>query len=158
MKRLLLVLVLIGAGLTGLAYYLSGSSWPRWLGGHASTKNAEAGYTFASVERGDLTETISATGVLQPRDLIAVGSELPGKVIKLYPEADFNQTVKEGDPLLELDPRNSQDDLNRAKAALQEAHSMVRAAEKSREAAQKNLELKQDLLAKGIGYKKDEEQ
>ena len=91
-----LVLVLIGLGLVGAAYWASPSS-------HGST---DEGFAYASVERGDLTETISATGNLQPQDVSAVGSELSGKVIKIYPSGDFNQVVKENDPLVELDPRN----------------------------------------------------
>lgn len=93
MRKLFILLVVIAAALAGGAYWLSG----------AGTKAAEDKFELAQVQFGNLTETIGASGIFHPRDVVPVGSEVPGRVVKLYPDADFNHRVEKGQPLLELD-------------------------------------------------------
>ena len=105
MKRLLLFLVLIGVALTAVAYWYNPGS-----------RNTEEGYTLAPVEYGTSVESVSATGQLMPREVTAVASQLPGEVVKIYPEADFNRTVEKGQPLVQLDDRMAKQRLESAKA------------------------------------------
>lgn len=58
-------------------------------------------YRLQVVEKGDLTQTVSANGTLNPVVLVNVGTQVSGTVTKLY--VDFNDKVREGQPLLELD-------------------------------------------------------
>ena len=53
------------------------------------------------VEQGEVTQTVSANGTLNPVVLISVGTQVSGTVRKLF--VDFNDKVKKGQPLLELD-------------------------------------------------------
>ncbi|MDQ0475581.1 efflux RND transporter periplasmic adaptor subunit [Chryseobacterium sp. MDT2-18] len=51
---------------------------------------------------GDITETITATGTIQPVDTVAVGTQVSGTINKIY--VDFNSQVKKGQLLATLDP------------------------------------------------------
>ncbi|MBI3901822.1 MAG: efflux RND transporter periplasmic adaptor subunit [Nitrosomonadales bacterium] len=64
--------------------------------------SAEARYATAALERGAITQTVSANGTLNPVTLVSIGSQVSGIVKKLH--ADFNDHVKAGQVLLELDP------------------------------------------------------
>src|SRR5262249_51065839 len=79
-KKLLLFLVLACIALTAAAY---------WANPAYRTAESLEGYSFAPVEFGNLIESISASGPIKPRDISAVGSELSGKVVKIYPNADY---------------------------------------------------------------------
>ncbi|MDD4505956.1 MAG: biotin/lipoyl-binding protein, partial [Sulfurospirillaceae bacterium] len=61
----------------------------------------EAKYTLQSVEMGDITQSVSANGTLNPLVLVTVGTQISGRVTKLY--VDFNDRVKEGQVLAQLD-------------------------------------------------------
>ncbi len=69
------------------------------LGGR---QKAEPKYRTAKVERGDVTQTVAATGTLSAVTTVKVGSVVSGNVAALH--ADFNKQVKKGDLLAELDP------------------------------------------------------
>jgi HlyD family secretion protein len=59
-------------------------------------------YRIARVERGSITQTVSANGTLTPVVLVSVGTQVSGTVLALH--ADFNQRVTKGQVLAELDP------------------------------------------------------
>lgn len=59
-------------------------------------------YRTLNVERGNLVQSVSANGTLNPVVLVSVGTQVSGTVLKLY--ADFNQRVSAGQVLAELDP------------------------------------------------------
>ena len=49
-------------------------------------------YQTVTVERGDLTQVVTATGTLNPVTNVTVGSQVSGIITKLY--VDFNSLVK----------------------------------------------------------------
>lgn len=59
-------------------------------------------YQSASVTRSDLTQTVTATGTLNPVVNIQVGSQVSGIIKSLH--ADYNSPVKAGQIVAELDP------------------------------------------------------
>jgi len=59
-------------------------------------------YRTEAVSRGDITRTVSANGTLNPVTLVNVGTQVSGTVRRLF--ADFNDRVKAGQVLAELDP------------------------------------------------------
>ena len=65
------------------------------------TQSAEQRYKLQAVEKGDITQTVSANGTLNPVVLVNVGTQVSGTVTKLY--VDFNDEVRQGQALLELD-------------------------------------------------------
>lgn len=66
-----------------------------------SKSDAGAAYITAQVERGDIQNLVTATGVLQPRDYVDVGAQVSGQLKKLY--VAIGSEVKAGDLLAEID-------------------------------------------------------
>ncbi|WP_244140805.1 efflux RND transporter periplasmic adaptor subunit [Kaistella flava (ex Peng et al. 2021)] len=58
--------------------------------------------TTVKPEMGDITESITATGTIQPVDTVAVGTQVSGTLNKIY--VDFNSQVKKGQLLATLEP------------------------------------------------------
>jgi HlyD family secretion protein len=58
-------------------------------------------YRLQAVEKGDIKQTVSANGTINPVSLISIGTQVSGTVKKLY--VDFNAKVEKGQVLLELD-------------------------------------------------------
>ncbi len=73
-------------------------------------------YVTARVERGDIIKTVVATGTVNAVVSVAVGSELSGRLEQLF--VDFNDTVRRGQPIAQLDQQGVQAEVNRAAAAL----------------------------------------
>ena len=84
-------------------------------------------YVTASVERGSITQTVSANGTLNPVKLVNVGSQVSGIVKMLY--VDFNDHVKAGQILLELDPALMQAQLQQSLANMENAHASLELAQ-----------------------------
>ncbi len=95
-------------------------------------------YVTAVTERGAITQTVSANGTLNPVTLVNVGSQVSGIVKKIY--ADFNDHVKAGQILLELDP-------SLIEAQLQQSTANVESARASLELAQANEARTRGLFA-----------
>jgi HlyD family secretion protein len=98
MHRLTSYLLRIGVLLLAAAIAVAG--WAYWRKG--SEKPLEQRYQLEEIAYGDLTQTVTANGTLNPVVLVNVGTQVSGTVKKLY--ADFNSKVTAGQVLLELDP------------------------------------------------------
>ena len=59
-------------------------------------------YQTTTVERGDLTQVVTATGTLNPVVNVTVGSQVSGIINKL--NVDFNSMVKSNEVIAEIDP------------------------------------------------------
>jgi HlyD family secretion protein len=59
-------------------------------------------YSQAEVRRGDISDVVSATGSLSPINTVLVGSQVSGTIQNLY--ADFNDQVKQGQVIAQIDP------------------------------------------------------
>ena len=64
--------------------------------------DAAARATVATVQRGNLEDTVTATGILQPREYVDVGTQVSGQLKKLHVE--IGSTVKAGQLIAEIDP------------------------------------------------------
>jgi len=76
-------------------------------------------YLTAKVERGNLRNTVTATGALQAVTTVQVGSQASGTISALY--ADFNSTVKKGQVIAQLDPSQAKAQVDQARANLEQA-------------------------------------
>lgn len=72
-------------------------------------------------EMGEISNSITATGTIQPVDTVAVGTQVSGIIKNIY--VDFNSTVKKGQLLATLDPDLLQFQSEQIKANLQNAKS-----------------------------------
>ncbi|MHB1213652.1 MAG: efflux RND transporter periplasmic adaptor subunit [Thiobacillus sp.] len=92
-------------------------------------KTAEPQYRTVTVDRGDVSARVSANGTLNPVTLVNVGTQVSGTVRRI--EADFNQQVKAGQVLAELDPALFQAALAQSSANLANAQAQLALAEAS---------------------------
>lgn len=107
-KTLPIVLILAAGG---------GIGWWAWQNGHPPDELAGKLIT-APVTKGDLQETISATGSVtaQTGAMVKIGSQITGRIKRLY--ADVGSTVKAGEVIAELDLPDIQAQLDQAHANL----------------------------------------
>ncbi|MFN0315445.1 MAG: efflux RND transporter periplasmic adaptor subunit [Burkholderiales bacterium] len=84
-----------------LALMLGGTylAWAYWK--TSNEKSIEERYRFEEARRGDLLQSVTANGTLNPLTLVSVGTQVSGTVMAL--RADFNDKVAQGQTLLELD-------------------------------------------------------
>ncbi|MBP5380396.1 MAG: efflux RND transporter periplasmic adaptor subunit [Bacteroidaceae bacterium] len=78
-------------------------------------------YTTATVERQDITTSVTATGTIEPVTSVEVGTQVSGIVSKLY--VDYNSVVKAGQVIAELDRTNLISELSSMQANLKSAQS-----------------------------------
>jgi len=128
-KRVVVAIVLLLAGVAAAMYYQKE---------HGKPKEEEPKYKTAVVDKGNITQTVTASGTLNPVALINVGSQVSGTVVEL--KADFNDRVKQGQVLLKLDPTIFN-------AQIKQSEASLASAEASKRLAQANLERNQKLVA-----------
>jgi RND family efflux transporter MFP subunit len=92
-----------------------------------------ADWTTEPIDTGSVTEIVTATGVVQPRDMVAVGAESAGRVVRVFVEP--GQHVKAGDALCQLDDRLAVLRSQQARLAVELAQAEVARAEAARDAA-----------------------
>ncbi len=107
----------------------------------------------ATVGRGDVEQTVLATGVLEPAKLVSVGAQASGQVKKLYVE--LGDTVKAGDPIADIDARNQTNTVSNAQAALSNVTAQRSAAQASLTVAQLNFDRQKRLYDAGAASKAD---
>lgn len=109
----LLFLIVLAALAGGGYYYYQVTHQPK----------PEDLYRLDSVTQGDIEQTVSANGTLNPVSLVSVGTQISGIVKKLY--VDFNDTVKKGQILLELDDSLSNAQIQQSQASVRNAQASV---------------------------------
>ena len=111
--------------------------------------NAPSNYQTLQVERGDLKKVVSANGTLNPVVLVNVGTQVSGIVKKLH--VDFNDPVRAGQVLLELDP-------SLVNAQLQQSQANLESATASQELARANAARTEELYAKEYVSRQEHDQ
>ena len=82
------------------------------LGGEA--KNRKVAYETATVGRADISNSVTATGTIEPVTEVEVGTQVSGIIDKLY--ADYNSVVTKGQLIAEMDKVTLQSELASQKA------------------------------------------
>ncbi|MCF2659479.1 efflux RND transporter periplasmic adaptor subunit [Parabacteroides distasonis] len=101
----------IGAGI-GIAIIVAGGLF---LFGRGGTKE-KIQLETAQVSRSSITNTVTATGTVEPVTEVEVGTQVSGIIDKLY--ADYNDVVKAGQLIAEMDRVNLKAELVSAQAQL----------------------------------------
>lgn len=85
-------------------------------------------YITAEVSRGDLENSVLATGVLEATKMVSVGAQVSGQVKKMY--VQLGDQVKQGDLIAQIDSVRQENDLKTAEASIknQEAQLTVKYA------------------------------
>lgn len=87
----------------------------------------EPRYKAEVVERGSITQSVSANGTLNPVTMVNVGTQVSGTVKSI--NADFNQEVKAGQVLAVLDPALFRAALGQSSANLANARAQLKFAQ-----------------------------
>jgi len=90
-------------------------------------------YKLETVQRGDIAVIITATGKVNPVKRVQVGTQVSGTISKI--NADFNQKVKAGDVIAQIDPTFLKAQLLEAEANLERANAQVAQSKKTLERA-----------------------
>ena len=109
-------------GLGAIAWYLKDS------------EGDAVSYRTVPVKRGELLATISATGTVEPEEVIDVGAQVAGQIEvfgkdKNGKSIDYGSVVEEGTILAQIDDALYQADVDLARAQLEEARAGVKRAE-----------------------------
>lgn len=115
-----------------------------WFGKSGNFVSVET----AVIEKLDITETVSAAGKIQPEVEVKLSSEVSGEIIALPVEE--GQQVKEGDLLVKINPDIYVSNLNRTKAALQNAKANYAQTRANMIEAKSNYDRYKTLFEKGI--------
>jgi membrane fusion protein, macrolide-specific efflux system len=92
-----------GARVAALAAVLAlGAGGAYGVHAWAARTGASDQLSVATVQRGDLDDAVTATGILQPRDYVDVGTQVSGQLKKLHVE--IGSRVKTGQLIAEIDP------------------------------------------------------
>lgn len=81
----------------------------------------EISFDTAEVKEGNISNSVTATGTIEPVTSVDVGTQVSGIVANIY--VDYNSVVKKGQVIAELDKTNLQSQVNIAKANLNNALS-----------------------------------
>jgi HlyD family secretion protein len=132
----LLLLLAAGGGVYGYRYYRK-----------SDAKDVE--YRSAAVTRGDLLQTVTANGQLEPIVNVQVGSQVSGIITNLT--VDFNSIVTNGQLIAELDPATF-------RARVLQAEGELASAQAQLELAQVNARRAGELVKNNLIPRSDHDQ
>ncbi len=114
-----------------------------WLILQSSGNNAPR-YRTAIVERGNISQVISATGTLNPIQVVNVGTQVSGQINAIH--VKVNDRVKKGQLLAEVDPAIPLAQLKQSRSSMETARSAYELA--TRDLERTRMLVKKDFLAK----------
>ena len=135
MKWLAALLVLAGAGAGAWWYFLA-------------TPQAATVPNTVVVGRGNIEQTVLASGVLEANSLVSVGAEVSGRIEKVH--VALGQEVSKGDLIVEIDSLDQENAVKSAQAVLAGIEAQKRNQEASLVKAQAALERSQRLSANSL--------
>jgi len=131
MKKVIIATSILGVALLFFLFF------------RGKSKEAEAKFITAEVQRGDISIIVTATGSLEAVTTVQVGSQISGTISAL--SADFNDWVKKGQVLAQLDPTFLKAQVAQAQADLEKA---IASAELSQKEYERSLTLfQQDMIS-----------
>ena len=131
-KKILIgaAIVVVGAAVVGANLY-----WKREQGKEVAVE---------ALRKRDLEAVVSASGKIQPKRSVNISADTVGRVTDLA--VNEGDTVKRGQFLLQIDPRNLRSNLQRGEAGLAAAEAQLEQMRTGIETARTNLKLSQDNL------------
>lgn len=134
MKKIAIVIIVVA--IIGIIAYV-------YLG-----REKEPVFKTEKAGRGDITETVTASGIVNPVNKVLVGTQVSGTIKNIY--VDFNSVVKKGDPIADIDPAIFMAQLEQSRANLMQARANVEKAEASLANLKRVFERKGNLFSKEI--------
>jgi len=144
MKKILFVLALLCVG--GAVYYVT----------HRGTGAPKMFLRTVSLQRGDLQSTVNATGTLQPEEVVNVGAQVAGLIVKFGEDpntpskhVDYCSIVEQDDVLAWIDPTFHEAAVEQAEAMLQSAEANLLLLEARLQHAENEFKRQQPLRGTG---------
>lgn len=106
----------------------------------------EVSFTTVPVTRGDIMQTVSATGTIQAVNTVDVGTQVSGTINRIF--VDYNSPVEEGQVIATIDPTLFLAEVNRAKADLAAAKAGVAESQADLNEANRDHKRKKTLFEK----------
>ncbi|HEX5612712.1 MAG TPA: efflux RND transporter periplasmic adaptor subunit [Burkholderiales bacterium] len=116
------------------------AAWRTWLG----EDKASASLLTATAQRGNLEDAVTATGTLQPKEFVDVGTQVSGQLKKLHVEV--GAVVKAGQLLAEIDPSVYQSKVDGDRAQLLNQRAQLADREAQLGLAELQLRRQQNLM------------
>ena len=111
----------------------------------ATRSTASAAYVTQSVVQQDLTQTVTASGTVNPQNTVNVGTQVSGTIQSIY--VDYNSKVKKGQVLARLDTSQLQAQLQQAQAALAQTQAQAASQAQNAGGAQAQVTVAQENSA-----------
>ena len=88
-------------------------------------------FEFSKITKGDVKSKVSATGIVNPVNVISVGAQVSGIIDKIY--VDYNDKVKTGQLLADIDKSLFIEDVNSSEAKMTQAKARYELAKLNKE-------------------------
>jgi HlyD family secretion protein len=128
MVRFLFLILAVGAAIGGGVYYRQ----------YTNSESQKPPFRMEKVTRGDVNVTVSATGTVEPEEVIDVGAQVVGRIKEIGKDLrgkddptfadkiiDYGSPVEQGMLLVQIDPATYEAQLQQATATLAQAHANV---------------------------------
>lgn len=142
-RSIWVLLVIGGVTVAGTGYWWN----------HRTTTVAETIYRTALVERKDIVVTISASGTVEPEEIVDVGAQVAGKITEFGTEpktakpVDYGSAVEAGSVLARIDDSLYTAEVQLARSAFHQAEHQLRSAQSGVTHAKVNVQRAEaDLL------------
>ena len=136
MKKLIKSLIII--------VIIGGAAWFGY--GKMKPKN-EVSYITEPVQRGKISQTVSATGEISATNLVDVGAQVSGQIKRMH--VKIGDEVKTGDLIAEIDNVTQVNEVNTKKAQLETYQAQLASAEVAVKIAQRKYDRYKGLLQQG---------
>ncbi|MCQ6259213.1 efflux RND transporter periplasmic adaptor subunit [Pseudomonas sp. Q11] len=107
----------------------------------------------ALVTRGDIENSVTALGTLQPRRYVDVGAQASGQIRKIHVEA--GDEVREGQLLVEIDPSTQKAKLDAGRFSIENLKAQLQEQRAQHDLAQQKFRRQQQLKAGGATREED---
>lgn len=125
-----------------VVFLAAGIGWALWSRGDDAS---DGGPPTQTIAKGDIEDTVTAVGALQPVQAVDVGAQVSGQLQKLH--VTYGDRVKAGQLLAEIDPTLQQARVSADEAQLQNLEAQLQLRRADQTLAQKKFERQKGLLA-----------
>ncbi|MGE5894142.1 MAG: efflux RND transporter periplasmic adaptor subunit [bacterium] len=105
-------------------------------------------YRTEPVTKGDIQETVTATGTVNAVTTVLVGTQVSGTIKNIY--VDFNSPVKKGQLIAQIDPATFEAQVQQARANLFSAQANLDKANATLLDSKRTLDRNRELIAKNL--------
>jgi HlyD family secretion protein len=117
------------------------------------SKDGDLKFRTEKVVRGDIEETITATGTVNPITTVLVGTQVSGTIKQIF--VDFNSPVKKGQIIAQIDPTTFEAQTEQARANLLSARANLEKAEATLIDTKRTMERNKELFKRNLIARSD---